>query len=99
MFSFCNLQVKALDPDLMDITYSLEGSPGFSIGSTSGIISVTGTFDRERQSVYNITVTARDQGGLNVSEQGNRKLPLLRCFRIVFQNYLNRGVFKRFSLS
>ena len=63
------LKVKAIDPDLMDITYALDGFPGFSIGSTSGIISVTGSFDREMQSVYNLTVTARDQGGLNVSEQ------------------------------
>ena len=56
----------------MDITYTLEGFPGFNIGSTSGIIGVTGSFDREMQSVYNLTVTARDQGGLNVSEQGKK---------------------------
>jgi hypothetical protein len=54
----------------MAITYTLESSSGFSIGSTSGIISVTRSFDRETQSVYNLTVTATDQGGLNVSEQG-----------------------------
>ena len=54
----------------MAITYALKGSPEFTIGLTSGLISITGSFDREMQSMYNLTVTVTDQGGLNASEQG-----------------------------
>ncbi|XP_028399940.1 protocadherin Fat 4-like isoform X2 [Dendronephthya gigantea] len=61
-------QVEATDLDLMPVTYKLESHPNFSIDATSGIISATGNFDREKQSVFNLTVTAIDQGGLNVSE-------------------------------
>ncbi len=72
--TFRYVQVTATDPDLMTIIYTLQGPSGFSIGSTSGIISATGTFDREIQSVYNLTVTATDQGGLNVSELGKKSI-------------------------
>ena len=54
----------------MAITYALKGSSEFSIGSTSGLITITGSFDREMQAVYNVTVTATDRGGLNTSEHG-----------------------------
>ena len=55
----------------MEIKYTLQPNSSFSIEQTTGVIKVTGRFDRELQSVYNLTVTAIDKGGLNVSEQGN----------------------------
>ena len=65
------LKVSASDPDKMEIKYTLQPNSSFSIEQTTGVIKVTGRFDRELQSVYNLTVTAIDKGGLNVSEQGN----------------------------
>ena len=73
-YSLYIFQVQAIDPDLLPLTYSLKGPSGFKIDSTSGIISATGNFDREIQSMYNLTVTAIEKGGLNVSEQGKLNL-------------------------
>lgn len=54
----------------MDIIYTLQSSSQFTVEPTTGVIKVTGSFDREMKSFYNLTVTATDQGGLNASEQG-----------------------------
>ena len=56
----------------MAVEYQLVPSGGmFSIEKNTGVITVTGTFDRETQAVYSLNVTAIDKGGLNTTEQGN----------------------------
>lgn len=54
----------------MSLTYSMENSSSFEVDSVSGVISANGQFDRETQSIYNLTVIAVDQGGLNATALG-----------------------------
>ncbi|XP_040574168.2 LOW QUALITY PROTEIN: cadherin-related tumor suppressor-like [Lepeophtheirus salmonis] len=60
------LSVSAVDKDVRPrnshFSYSLTSSSPFSIGSSSGVISVAGKLDRETSSLYNLTVQAVDNG-------------------------------------
>ena len=44
------------------VVYSLIGSSDFQIDQSSGLITTAGDIDRERQEVYNLTVTASNPG-------------------------------------
>ncbi|QQP40957.1 Uncharacterized protein FKW44_015183, partial [Caligus rogercresseyi] len=60
------LSVSAVDKDVKPqnshFSYSLLGTSPFSIGSSSGVITVAGALDRETSSLYNLTVQAVDNG-------------------------------------
>ena len=72
----------------MEIKYTLQPNSSFSIEQTTGVIKVSGRFDRELQSVYNLTVTAIDKGGLNVSEQGNDNIYVVAAAAVVIMMLL-----------
>ncbi|GFO44048.1 protocadherin fat 4 [Plakobranchus ocellatus] len=58
-------QVSATDDDSGNagtVVHTLSGSSDFTIASDTGIITVSGTIDYSVQSVYNLIVTATDQG-------------------------------------
>ncbi|CAG0895058.1 unnamed protein product [Darwinula stevensoni] len=64
------LHVKATDPDRGQnarITYSLTNETQwlFTVDNETGLITTTGLFDRERQSVYTFDVRATDGGASN----------------------------------
>ncbi|CAL4061882.1 unnamed protein product, partial [Meganyctiphanes norvegica] len=68
------LKVHASDPDHglnRKISYSVEGIDIFVIDSSSGIISVTETLDRESQAMYNLTVRATDHGSPPLASHSN----------------------------
>ena len=51
----------ATDADAMsDISYTLSGSDHFTINVTTGLVSVSGSLDREAMALYSLTVTASD---------------------------------------
>ena len=57
------LTVTASDADLDNFavnTYSVSGSETFTIGNTTGILSVVGGIDRETTSMYTLVITATD---------------------------------------
>ena len=52
----------ATDADAMsDIMYSLSGSDQFTINGTTGLVSVSGSLDREATPLYSLTITASDE--------------------------------------
>ncbi|XP_049536500.1 protein dachsous [Anopheles darlingi] len=68
------LTVKAIDADVginARIVYSLANVTEwlFNIDSKTGLISTAGSFDRERQNVYNFMVVAMDGGRYNARSQ------------------------------
>ncbi len=55
------ITAQASDPDGTDsVTYSLDDNAGgrFTINSTTGVVTVAGSLDRETAATYNITVRA-----------------------------------------
>ena len=59
--------VVSNDPDTVGgpTTFTLTGSPLFEIDCSSGEITLTGSLDYETQTRHNVTVTAKDGGGLS----------------------------------
>ena len=61
------------------INYELQGpgSEDFTIDSTTGIISVTGTLDRERQHMYNLTLVAFNPENKNFNDTADVQIVVI----------------------